>query len=43
MYNEREKILNKIYKDLEKIPSIYILYKLENYIECITNKCIKKK
>ncbi|ETJ35768.1 hypothetical protein Q604_UNBC09886G0009, partial [human gut metagenome] len=35
MYSEREKILNKIYKDLEKIPSIYILYKLENYIECV--------
>ena len=43
MYNERETILNKIYKDLEKIPSIYILYKLENYIECVKDKCIKKK
>ena len=43
MYNEREKILNKIYKDVEKIPSIYILYNLENYIECVKDKCIKKK
>lgn len=43
MYSEREKILNKIYEDLEKIPSIYILYKLENYIECVKDKCIKKK
>ena len=43
MDKEKEKIINKINKLLVEIPSIYVLYKLENYIKCVKNECIKNK
>lgn len=43
MDNEREKVIQRISKALNEISSIYALYKLENYIKCVKNKCSKKE
>lgn len=40
---ERKCIIEKINKELEKTQSVYLLYKIHNFIECVNRQAKKLK
>lgn len=42
MDKDRKYIIDKINSELEKTPTIYLLYKIHNWIECVNKEAAKK-